>query len=46
MQLAEESAEYKLEQTEKRYSHEKLIKNTLRMFEENEVYPLDIIKLL
>lgn len=25
---------------------EKLIKNTLRMFEENEVYPLDIIKLL
>ena len=30
MQLAEESAEYKLEQTEKRYSHDKLIKNILQ----------------
>lgn len=30
MQLAEESAEYKLEQAEKKYSHDKLIKNILQ----------------
>lgn len=38
LQLAEESAEYKLNQTEKKYSHDKLVKNILKDKKEAEEF--------